>query len=226
MERHVTTMENNAYVSQPTDWSDAPSVTEASHPSIPLPNTERALLDRVALQDQHAFAMLYTHYAAPVRRYLLRCLSQADLVDDVLQEVMLVLWQRPSACPPMVSLTAWLCGIARHKAQKAMTRAATPPALPCPPLDSEEDDPAYVVLGQESARLLARALDTLPFYERTALRLLVQQGFSYQDIAAMMDTPISTVRTRVSRACHRLRAHVGAVDTVQSEAYQPGLPAH
>lgn len=87
-----------------------------------------------------------------------------------------------------------------------------PPALPRPPLDSNADDPAHVMLGQESARRLARALDTLPFYERTALQLLVHQGCSYQDIAAMMDTPISTVRTRVSRACHRLRSHVVAVD--------------
>lgn len=202
------------------NWSDTPSVAESSHHSTPLPDTERALLARVALQDQRAFAMLFTHYAPPVRRYLRRCLSHADLVDDVLQEVMLVLRQRPSACPPTVSLTAWLCGIARHKAQKAVTRAATPPALPRPPLDSNADDPAHVMLGQEAARRLARALDTLPFYERTALQLLVHQGCSYQDIAAMMDTPISTVRTRVSRACHRLRSHVVAVDA----ASPPSLP--
>jgi RNA polymerase sigma-70 factor (ECF subfamily) len=205
-------MENNACISQPIDWTATPSATEASHPSTRLPETERALLDRVALQDQHAFAMLFTRYAPPVRRYLNRCLSHADLVDDVLQEVMLVLWQRPSACPPAVSLTAWLCGIARHKARKAVTRAATPPALPRLPLDSDADDPAHVVLDQESARRLARVLDTLPFYERTALQLLVHQGCSYQDIAAMMDTSTSTVRTRVSRACHRLRSHVVAVD--------------
>jgi RNA polymerase sigma-70 factor (ECF subfamily) len=125
---------------------------------------------------------------------------------------MLVLWQRPSACPPTVPLTAWLCGIARHKARKAVTRAATPLALPRQPLDSDADDPAHVMLGQESAHRLARALDTLPFYERTALQLLVHQGCSYQDIAVLMGTPISTVRTRVSRACHRLRSHVVAVD--------------
>jgi RNA polymerase sigma-70 factor (ECF subfamily) len=203
-------MENNACLSRPTGWADASSVAEASHPSTLLPETERALLDRVALQDQHAFAMLYARYAAPVRRYLLRCLSQADFVDDVLQEVMLVLWQRPSACPPTVPLTAWLCGIARHKARKAMPRATTPPALSRLPLDSGEDDPASVVLGQEATRRLDRALDTLPFYERTALQLLVHQGCSYQDIAIKMDTPISTVRTRVSRACHRLRTHAVA----------------
>jgi RNA polymerase sigma-70 factor, ECF subfamily len=203
-------MENNACTSQSSACSDTPSVAAADSHSASLPYTERALLDRVALQDQHAFAMLYARYAAPVRRYLLRCLSQADLVDDVLQEVMLVLWQRPSACPPTVPLIAWLCGIARHKARKAMRRATTPPESPSTPLDSDWDDPARVVLDQEATRCLTRALDTLPFYERTTLGLLVHQGCSYQDIAAQMDIPISTVRTRVSRACHRLRTHVAA----------------
>jgi RNA polymerase sigma-70 factor (ECF subfamily) len=72
--------------------------------------------------------------------------------------------------------------------------------------------PEVLLLRQEAARGLDRVLDTLPFYERTALILLVQQGCSYQDIATVMDTPVSTVRTRLWRACHRLRAHVAAMD--------------
>ena len=148
-------MENTACVSPSTDLAPASSSAEANPHATLLPETERALLGRVACQDPHAFALLYARYAAPVRRYLRRCLGHADLVDDVLQEVMLVLWQRPSACPSTVPLTAWLCGIARHKARKAVPRAATPPELPRPPLDSDEDDPARVVLGQESVRCLA-----------------------------------------------------------------------
>lgn len=207
-------MENTTCVSLSTDLAPASSSAEADPHATLLPETERALLGRVACEDPHAFALLYARFAAPVRRYLHRCLGHADLVDDVLQEAMLVLWQRPSACPPTVALTAWLCGIARYKARKALTRAATPRGLPRPPLDSDGDDPARVILDQEAERRLASALDTLPFYERTVLRLLVHQGCSYQDIAALMGTPISTVRTRVSRACHRLRAHVKAVDAV------------
>jgi RNA polymerase sigma-70 factor, ECF subfamily len=211
-ERQVTIMENTTCVSLSTDLAPASSSAEADPRATLLPETERALLGRVACEDPHAFALLYARFAAPVRRYLHRCLGHADLVDDVLQEVMLVLWQRPSACPPTVALTAWLCGIARHKARKAMTRATTPRELPPPPLSSGGDDPARVVLGQESARRLASVLDTLPFYERTALRLLIQQDCSYQDIAAIMETPVSTVRTRVARACHRLRTLIAAGD--------------
>jgi len=205
-------MANTACVSPSTDGAAAPAGGEVEPCVTLLPETEQALLSRVACQDPHAFAQLYARSAPPVRRYLRRYLGHTDLVDDVLQDVMLVLWQRPSACPPTVSLTAWLCGIARHKARKALRRGSMSPGLPLTPLDSDGHDPARVVLGQEAERRLAVALDTLPFYEQTTLRLLVQQGCSYQEIAMLMDTPISTVRTRLWRACHRLRAHVVAED--------------
>jgi RNA polymerase sigma-70 factor (ECF subfamily) len=62
------------------------------------------------------------------------------------------------------------------------------------------------MLRREHGRHVARAVDTLPITERTALTLRVEQGWSYQDIAAATGDPVSTVRTRVSRARQRLRA--------------------
>ena len=193
-----------------TSLSDAPSVAEAGHHATPWQDDERALLCRVAVQDQQAFATLYGRYAAPVRRYLRRCLGQADLVDDVLQEVMLVLWQRPSACPPTVPLIAWLCGIARHKARKGLARVAASVLSP-QARDLDADDPERLVLCQEESCVLERALDALPFYERTALVLRVQHGWSYEEIAARMDTPLSTVRTRIARARQHLQRHMAGV---------------
>src|SRR4249920_1839324 len=93
---------------------------------------------------------------------------------------------------------------------KTWARTASRDLAPTGPADHQSDAPGAVLLRQEAAHVLEQALNRLPFYERTALRLLVQQGCSYQDIATAMDTPISTVRTRLWRACHRLRAHGGA----------------
>ena len=124
---------------------------------------------------------------------------------------MLVLWQRPSACPPGVPLPAWLCGIARHKARKALARVAASVLSP-QARDLDADDPERLVLCQEEQCVLERALDALPFYERTALVLRVHHGCSYADIAARMDTPISTVRTRIARARHHLQRRMAGVE--------------
>jgi RNA polymerase sigma-70 factor (ECF subfamily) len=167
---------------------------------------DRDLLDRIAAQDQQAFDTLYNRYAPRVSRYLIRFLGSSDLVDDILQEVMLVLWRRPHQCPPTVGLGGWLCGVARNKARKAVAHSSTPTAPSFPTPDINEDEPEDVMLRQEHGRHVARAVETLPIAERTALTLLVERGWSYQDIAAATGDPISTVRTRVSRARQRLRA--------------------
>jgi RNA polymerase sigma factor (sigma-70 family) len=181
-------------------------------PPVTPPADDIVLLHRLAAQDRQAFDTFYAQYAPRLRRYVARLLSDRTLVDDVCQDVMLVVWQQAARFPATVPLFAWLCGIARHKARTAWARTSSRALAPDGPADRQAAAPDVLLLRQEAGRVLEQALDTLPFYERTALRLLVQQGCSYQDIAAVMDTPLSTVRTRLWRACHRLRAHVVAVD--------------
>jgi RNA polymerase sigma-70 factor (ECF subfamily) len=125
---------------------------------------------------------------------------------------MLVLWQDAERVPPAVSLMAWLCGVARHKARKALARASAPPISHARHAHIDADAPEFVLLRQEYGRTLRHALDTLPLCERTALELLVYQGCSHQEIAAVTGTPVSTVRTRVSRARQRLRARTAKLD--------------
>ena len=186
------------------DVSSSPTVqhTQIAH------DDESVLLRQVAAQEQHAFNTLYTRYAPRVRNYLARRLHQPELVDDVLQEVMLVLWQHAARVPATVSLIAWLYGIARHKAQKAWTRTVLPPLPRTEHENIDRNEPEVQLLRQEYGCTLTRALEALPLYERTALMLLVRQGYSPQEIAVATGVPASTVRTRVARARQRLRTHV------------------
>jgi RNA polymerase sigma-70 factor (ECF subfamily) len=181
-------------------------------PTVPLPTDDALLVQRIAAQDRQAFDTFYAQYAPRLRGYLARLLSDQTLVDEVSNDVMLVVWQQAARFPATVSLWAWLCGIARHKARTAWARSASHAMAPAGYPECYPETPENILLRQEYARRFTRALDALPFYERTALALLVQHGCAYPDIAALMDTPVSTVRTRVSRACQRLRAHVAALD--------------
>jgi RNA polymerase sigma factor (sigma-70 family) len=196
----------------PTPPSHTSLASETGVPSMPPQGDDVALLQRVAGQDRQAFDILYARYVPRLRHYLAHRLNDAALAEDVCQDVMLVVWQQAGRVPATVPLWAWLCGIARHKAHKAWARTSHRALASAEPVDSQVAAPDVLLLRQEAGRVLDQALDILPFYERTALRLLVQQGCSYPDIAAVMDTPLSTVRTRLWRACHRLRAHVVAVD--------------
>lgn len=186
--------------------------SETGVPPIPSQGDDVVLLQRVAVQDRQAFDTLYARYATRLHHYLTRRLNDAALAEDVCQDVMLVVWQQAGRVPTTVPLWAWLCGIARHKAHKVWARRSSQALESAEPADSQVAAPDVLLLQQEAGRVLDQALDTLPFYERTAMRLLVQQGCSYPDIAAVMHTSLSTVRTRLWRACHRLRARLVAVD--------------
>ncbi len=191
--------------------SGASSVPQTHDHPMTSQDDERNLLCRVAVQDQQAFEILYTRYAPRVRGYLARRLRQPELIDEALQEVMLVLWQQVMPVPPTVPLVAWLCGVARHKARKVLARASAPTVAKATDENSDADEPERELLRQENGRTLARVVDALPHGERTVVKL-VSQGCSYQEIAAATGNPVSTIRTRVSRACQRLRTRVAALD--------------
>lgn len=194
---------------QPYHTSPVPGMRT---PTVSSHADDGLLLQRIAVQDRQAFDAFYTRYAPRLRGYLARLLSDQALVNEVCNDVMLVVWQQATRVPTTVPVWAWLCGIARRKARKAWARMSSHAVVPAGPADSQAAAPEALLLQQESKRVLDQSLDRLPFYERTALVLLVQHGYSYQDIAAVMDTSVSTVRTRLWRACHRLHAHVTAVD--------------
>ncbi len=181
--------------------------------SVTLPqDIEREILAQVAAQDPQAFERLYTRYAPRMRRYLGGFLSQqSDLIDEVLNDVMLVLWQNAARVPLHAPLEGWMCGIARRKALKALARCGLSPVSYAPPADIDEEDPERIMLRQEQARQLSCATDTLPPADRRMLLLLVNKGWSYQDIAVATGDPVSTVRTRVSRARRRLQTRVAAL---------------
>ena len=110
-----------------------------------------------------------------------------------------------------VPLGAWLCGVARFKAYQVLANASTAPVATDPDEQLDAEDPEVGFLRQEYGGVLSRVLDALPHAERTAISLLLQ-GSSYQEIATATGDPESTIRTRVARACQRLKTRIAALE--------------
>ena len=172
---------------------------------------EQRLLQRVTQRDEAAFDDLYAHYAPLIRGYLRRRLDRQELIDETIQEVMLALWQQAARIPQKARLGAWLCGVARFKLYKAVANASPIPITQDADAPPDGETPEMAFLRQEDRAVLARELNALPHGERTAISLLFQ-GSSYQEIAAATGDPVSTVRTRVSRACQRLKTRIATLE--------------
>jgi len=168
----------------------------------------RCLLD----QDEQAFAVLYTRYAPVLRRTLSHALRQPELAEEVVDDVMLVLWRKAAHFPATVPLGAWLYGIARHKASKALRRQAVLSRLPAggAELSAESRDPEALLLQHERERRLTRELEALPPLERTLLEQWLYKGCTYQKMASETGAPLNTVKARIFRGRRRLAARLGA----------------
>ena len=164
------------------------------------------LIRRVADKDRRAFETLYQRYAPRLHRYLSRQIQGPELIEEILDDVMLVVWQSAARYNGTSRVSTWLLGIAHHKALKARARLAGRAAA-IPLTDNEVTDgesPEDATMRGEIDRLLGRGLAQLSPEQRSVVELTFYHGSSYQEIAEITRVPVNTVKTRMFHARRRL----------------------
>lgn len=172
------------------------------------PNDELALLRRVAAKDRRAFEALYNLYYRRLFGYLLKLTRRADLVEEVLNDVMLAIWKGAASFDGRSRPSTWIFGIAYHKALKALARRPQEPAADAEdgrpePVDAEE--PERLAVRRELAGMLGRAIGALSPEQRAVVELTYYYGMAYQEIAEIVGCPVNTVKTRMFHARRRLK---------------------
>ncbi|ONI81591.1 hypothetical protein ALI144C_20025 [Actinosynnema sp. ALI-1.44] len=170
--------------------------------------------DRPDVTDPAVFGSLYDRHGSDLYRYLARRVGTA--ADDLLSETFLVALERRHTYDPTRSVVrAWLFGIAtnllrRHTAQevhvlrltaRAAGSAGTHVAAP----DSTVADR---VDAQETTRRLAGVLAEMPAGDRDVLLLSSWAQLSFAEVAAALDIPVGTVRSRMHRVRKLLRSEI------------------
>ncbi len=177
------------------------------------PPTDGELIVRSLAEPEH-FATLFDRHAATVHRYLGRRVG--DLADDLLSETFLIAFRRRGAYrPEHVEVRPWLIGIATNvvrghvrserRRYRALARAAAEPA----PTGHAPDESHDRVAAAAMRAPLAAALSKLKDRDRDVLLLFAYAQLSYEEIAAVLDVPLGTVRSRLNRARRQTRAALG-----------------
>ena len=157
---------------------------------------DQALWTGVTNGDTLAFEKIYAAQYPRVRAFLRIYLGNCPVIDDVAQETMLQYWRRPDQFNPARSnLNAYLFGIARRKAADWWRhhKTVSNPALP------------IATSSSDSALLISDALEQLDSDLRNVLWLREVEGYSYGELAVILDVPLGTVRSRLFSARERLR---------------------
>jgi RNA polymerase sigma-70 factor (ECF subfamily) len=152
------------------------------------------------------FETLYRLYHPRLWRFLVHMLRHGDLVEEVLNDTLMVVWQRADSFDGRSKLSTWVFGIAYRKALKALSRQDLP-------VDADEaEEPADPGPGPEQqlglAQLrvrLAEALAELSPEHRAVVELCYFHDMAYGEIAEVVGCPPETVKTRMFYARRRLR---------------------
>jgi RNA polymerase sigma-70 factor, ECF subfamily len=173
----------------------------------PQPPELNAMLARVASdRDRAAFAALFDHFAPRVKSYLLRLGASPSLAEDLAQEALLSLWRKAHLFDPAkASAATWLFTIARNLRIDAIRREKRPELNPedfMPEAEAAAD--AGMVQAYDEDRL-RRALKDLPADQIQVVELSFFADKPHSQIAAELDIPLGTVKSRLRLAMARLK---------------------
>ena len=138
-----------------------------------------------------------------LRRYARALVSDRARADDLVQGTLERAWNKFHLWRPGSDLRAWLFTV-MHNVHVNQVRASRDHAV----LDDEGPEMAVAAVQGASLEIrdLERALALLSPEQREVLLLIALEDMSYAEVAAMLDIPIGTVMSRLSRAREKLRA--------------------
>jgi RNA polymerase sigma-70 factor, ECF subfamily len=181
-------------------------------PSRPA-HTGMTDLDRlaaVAAGNRLAFEELYLAYHRRLARFLFRFTPRYENVEEIVNDTFMTVWQRAKDFRNASQVSTWIFGIAYRTALKSLRRQRHhTAALSLDEYPEQTIDPGAETEVQD---WLAHGLNRLPLDQRLTLELAYHMGHSLEEIAAITDSPVGTVKARMYHARRKLRQHLPALD--------------
>ena len=145
-------------------------------------------------------------YQPRLTRFLTTLLRRPQLIEEVLDDTMMVVWQTAGRFRGSSKPSTWIFAIAYRKAHKA--KARWPEPIEDPKIDtraSDEPGPDDELHHQRLRGALMEAMDQLSVDHRAVVDLTYFHGMGYREIAEIVDCPVDTVKTRMFHARRRLK---------------------
>ena len=178
---------------------------------------EAELVARAAGGDRVAFSRLMEHYQSACYGLAWRLLGNADQAADAVQDAFIHAYTAIDRYRGGI-FRSWLLRITANASYDILRRAKRRPSQPLPDPDEGEaalpdvatSNPAAEAARSEMYRHLELALRQLPEDQRTAIVLCDVYGMDYNEVAAMTDAALGTVKSRIHRGRLRLRELLAA----------------
>lgn len=188
--------------------------------------SDAELIELVTQSDQDALGILYERYSRAVYSFSLRIVGDAQVAEEILQEVFVRAWQQGGSFQSARgTLITWLLSITHNLSIDEVRRRKRRPQK----AESEEPETILAALPDDgigveeevwlsSLRVsIQDALQQLPAAQREAIELAYFQGLTQREIAETLGEPLGTIKTRMRLGMLKLREQLGPVVSERAE---------
>src|ERR1700744_4617272 len=187
--------------------------------TLPAKNSPKerdsALLVAIGTGDRRALEELYLSYHRRLARFLSRFTSRYENVEEIINDTFMVVWQSAKDFRHASRVSTWIIGIAYRTALKSLRRQKHHAAARS--LDEWPEESSDPTSDTEVQDWLSRGLARLPHEQRLTLELAYHMGHSLEEIAAITDCPVGTVKARMFHAREKLRQYLPTLSGGASE---------
>jgi RNA polymerase sigma-70 factor, ECF subfamily len=172
------------------------------------PSDVDSLVSKVARGDSTAFEQLFDQMGGSVFGIARRVVRDPSRAEDVAQEVFLEVWRKaPSFDDARGSARTWIMTIAHRRAVDAVRRNESQKKYDGRAVLEEvhHDEPVEQVIKDEEHSAVRNCLETLTELQMESVRLAYFNGYTYAEVATLLDKPLPTIKTRMRDGLIRLR---------------------
>jgi RNA polymerase sigma-70 factor (ECF subfamily) len=173
------------------------------------------LLVAVAAGNRQALEELYLSYHRRLARFLSRFTPRYENVEEIINDTFMVVWQSAKDFRYASQVSTWIIGIAYRTALKSLRRQKNHAAARS--LDEYPEQTIDPTFETEVQDWLEHGLNRLPVEQRLTLELAYHMGHSLEEIAAITECPVGTVKARMFHAREKLRQYLPTLSGGTSE---------
>ena len=167
----------------------------------PSEQRERELLARIRHRDRDALGELYQVYQPRLFKFIFRLIRDYDVVEELVNDVMLVVWRSADNFRGDARISTWIFGIAYRQSMRRLSRKTLNLVTE---IDLDQlSSPDSVDIEKED--WVRAGIAALPAAQRAAVVLVFYNGLSYEEAAAIVECPVGTMKTRMFHARRKLR---------------------
>ncbi|HLK96650.1 MAG TPA: RNA polymerase sigma-70 factor [Hymenobacter sp.] len=172
--------------------------------------SDEELFLRLRQGEEQAFALVFNRYHVELFRFALKYVQLPSLAEDIVQDVLLYLWERRQELAVITSLKAYLYAAVKHRSldylksqyAKQVYESDLPEHLPSP---TQADTSLQV---QQLTEAIRSAIEALPERCRAIYTLSRNAELTYQEIADQLELSVKTVEAQMGIALRRLRTRL------------------